>query len=113
MSNLGGMSDAAAFSVLGAAAFASVALLADAYLTMKGLEHGFQESNPLLRYLFKKVGQSFTVFLSGGVVLIIGAAITNYGATPAIAFFGVIGAAETAQAFLNYRKLKKTKVNLK
>lgn len=113
MSNLGGMSDAAAFGVLGAAAFASIALLTDAYLTMKGLERGFQEGNPLMRWLFKKVGQSFAAFLSGGTVLILGAALTNYGALPSAAFFGIIGIAESAQAFLNYRKLKKAGISLK
>jgi len=110
MSNLGSMSDLAALGVLGAAAFASVAILSDAYLTMKGLENGFVEGNPLMRWLFKKVGQSFAAFLSGGVVLIVGTALTNYGAAPAAAFFSVIGVCETVQALLNYRKLKAAKV---
>ena len=109
------MSDAAAFGVLGAAAFFSVSYLTDCYTTAIGLQHGFQEGGFVTKNLMKlkwlnlQLGQC----LIGGTVLFVGALFSNYGAAPAAAFFGLVGAAEAVQAFRNYRMLKKSNISLK
>lgn len=113
MSNLGGISDAQAFGVFGFAVAASLALLADAYTTMIGLQNGFVEGNPLMKWLFKKVGTSFATFLTGGSMLILGAFFASRTAVGGDVFFGVITAAEGFQALKNYRKLKAAKISLK
>ena len=77
------------------------------------MQHGMVEGNPVVRWLFKKVGTSFATFLIGGTVLISGAFMTNYGAGPAMLYYGGIGAGEAVRTFLNYRKLKKANISLK
>lgn len=115
MSNLGGMSDAAAFGVFGAAGFFVLSYLADCYTTMVGTQHGLVEGSFVTKNLMKlkwlnlQLGQ----MLIGGGVLWLGGFFTNYGAGPAAAFFGVVGAGEAVQAFLNYRLLKKSGISLK
>jgi hypothetical protein len=115
MSNLGGMSDAAAVGVMGAAAFFATAYLADCYTTMIGMQHGFNEGGFVTKSLMKlkwlnlQLGQC----LLGGAVLWLGAYFTNYGAVPAAAYFGIVGAGEAVQAFRNYRLLKKAGISLK
>lgn len=106
MSNLGGISNAAAFGVMGLAALASVTFLADVYTTMIGLEHGFIEQNPLARWMFKKFGISFSTFLIGSGMLLLGGFLTNYGAAKADVYFGVIAGSETFFAVRNYLRLK-------
>lgn len=106
------MSSAQAFMVFGSGAAATLALLADNYTTMIALQHGMVEGNPLIRWMFKKVGTSFTAFLCGGTILIAGAAMTNYGAAKAATFFGIIAVGEGIRALLNYRKLKALKISL-
>jgi hypothetical protein len=113
MPNLGGVSDLQTFAVFGCAAAASVAILADTYTTMIGLQHGFVEGNPLMRWLFKKVGISFATFLVGGFVLIFGAFLTSYSVYGTDVYFGIIAAGEGFQAVRNYRKLKAAKISLK
>jgi hypothetical protein len=115
MSNLGGMSDAAAFGVMGATLVFAVAYVADCYTTQIGLQHGLQEGGFVTRQLMKlkwlnlQLGQ----VLLGGAVLWVGAGLTNYGAGPAAAYLGLVGAAEVYQAFRNYRLLKKVGISLK
>lgn len=115
MSNLGGMSDAAALRVAGAGLFFALSYLADCYTTMIGLQHGFKEAAFVTKNLMKlkwlnlQLGQC----LVGGAVLWLGAFFTNYGAAPAAAYFGIVGAGEAVQAFRNYRLLKKAGISLK
>ena len=107
------ISTAQGFGVMGCALFAAAAVVADGYTTAIGLQHGLVEGNPVMRWLFKKVGTAFSTFLVGGTVLIAGAFWTNFGAGPAELFYGGIGAGLAFQSFLNYRKLKKAKISLK
>lgn len=115
MSNLDGMSDAAALGVMSAAAVFAVAYVADIYTTMIGMQHGFKEVGFVTKNLMKlkwlnlQLGQ----VLIGGGVLWLGAYFTNYGAVPAAAYYGIVGAAESIQAFRNYRLLKKAGISLK
>jgi hypothetical protein len=90
-----------------------LAILADAYTTMIGLEHGLVEGNPLMKWLFKKVGLSFATFISGAAVLFIGGFISSYGLQYSDIYFGIVSAGESVRALLNYRKLKAMKVSLK
>jgi len=106
------MTSAQAFMVFASGAAATLALLADNYTTMIALQHGFSEGNPIIKWLFKKVGTSFTAFLTGDSMLIAGAAMTNYGADQAAMFFGIIAVGESVRALLNYRKLKAAKISL-
>lgn len=115
MSNLGGMSDAAALGVMGAALFFAAAYVADIYTTQIGLQHGFKEGGFVTKNLMKlkwlnlQLGQ----VLLGGAALWLGAYFTNYGAAPAAAFFGIIGAGEAVSALRNYFLLKKAGISLK
>jgi hypothetical protein len=118
MSNLGGMSNAAAFGVMGAALFFILAYLADCYTTMIGTQHGMVEKAFItknLMKLVKKFGWNLQLLqvLSGAAVLFIGGFFTDFGAAPAAAYFGIVGAGEAVQAFLNYRLLKKAGISLK
>jgi hypothetical protein len=90
-----------------------LSLLADAYTTMIGLEHGMVEGNPIMKWLFKKVGLSFATFLSSAVVLFIGGFLSNFGLEYSDAYFGIVAAGEGIRALLNYRKLKALKISLK
>lgn len=107
------MSDAAALGVMGAALFFSLAYLADVYTTFCGLSGGLAEGNPIMRWAFKKVDKALASFIGGAIVLVLGGFMTNFGAAPAAAFFGIVGVGEAVQAFKNYRLLKKAGISLK
>lgn len=115
MSNLGGISDASAFGVAGAALFFSLAYLADCYTTMIGMQHGMKEAGFVTKNLMKlkwlnlQLGQC----LVGASVLWLGAYFTNWGAAPAAVYFGSVGVAEAFMAYKNYRLLKASNVSLK
>lgn len=115
MSDLGGMSDAAAFGVMAAAAVFAASYVADCYTTQVGLQHGFQEGGFITKNLMKLkwLNLQLAQVLLGGAVLWFGAYLSNYGAGPAAAYFGIVGAGEAVQAFRNYRLLKKTGISLK
>jgi hypothetical protein len=88
-------------------------LLGDGYTTMIGLQHGFVEGNPLAKWLFKKIGQSFTLFLEGTVLLFAIGAISNYDLNAAYVFAGILTAGEAAMCVRNYKLLKKSNISLK
>ena|SRR2546423_7953901 len=98
-------------AVLSLAALVSV--LGDSYTTMIGLQHGFVEGNPVVKWLFKKVGQSFAAFLSAVLVLFLGGLISNYDLMSSYVFFGIVTAGETFQTVRNYLKLRASKISLK
>lgn len=115
MSDLGGMSDAAALGVMATALVFAVSYVADCYTTQVGLQHGFKEGGFVTKNLMKlkwlnlQLGQ----VLFGGAVLWFGAYLTSYGAAKAATYFGIVGAGEAVQAFRNYRLLKASKISLK
>lgn len=118
MSNLGGMSDAAAFGVVGAGLFFVLAYLADCYTTMIGTQNGLAEKAFVTKNLMKLVKKfnwnlQLLQTLAGAAVLFAGAFLTNDGVAPAVAYFGIVGAAEAFQAYRNYRLLKASKISLK
>lgn len=87
--------------------------LADGYTTMIGTEHGDAEKNPLMKWLFSKLGQQLTLFLTTGGVLFGGAIIAAHSMAGGYTYFGVMTVARGIRAFLNYRLLKKQKISLK
>lgn len=100
--------------ILAALCFTTVlAVMGDAYTTMIGLEHGFVEGNPIMKFLFSKIGQPLTVFLSAVAVLIGGAAIAANNLHAGYAYFAVISVSEGIMAARNYFKLKAAKISLK
>lgn len=104
-----------AFGVMASALFFCLSYIADIYTTTVGLQNGFKEGGFVTKNLMKlkwlnlQLGQ----VLIGGGVLWLGTFFTNYGAGPASAFFGIVGAGEAVQAYENYRKLKAAKIGLK
>jgi Domain of unknown function (DUF5658) len=55
-----------------------LACLGDGYTTMNGISSGaLQEANPVARWLFKKIGESLTIFL--GSTLFIFSSVLIYG----------------------------------
>lgn len=104
------ITEAQGFGVMGAAFAFLVAFMSDAYLTMTGLAKGQVEGNPVSAWLFKKIGQSLTVFLEAVAVCWTGAFLTDYGAGPAALFFGILAVGEGIVAVRNYLKLKAAKI---
>ena len=87
--------------------------LADGYTTMIGIEHGDSEKNPLIKWLFSKLGQQLTLFLTTGAVIFGGAIIAAHSMAGGFTYFGVMTVGRGLRAFLNYRLLKKQKISLK
>jgi Domain of unknown function (DUF5658) len=85
------------------------AITADSITTIVGLgaNKGFIESNPLARWMFKKMGQSFACWLSGAVYIF--SSLGIYSANHGAGFFyaGSIAAAEAYFAIRNYLMLRK------
>jgi hypothetical protein len=96
----------------GACAFATLAVLGDSITTMAGLGKGDVEGNSIERWLFKKVGQSFAAFLTGGGFLLSAAAIANANLKAGFAYVGVVGAYEAYQTVKNYLLLKRQGIKL-
>jgi hypothetical protein len=109
MSGIGTATTFETFLFLGFAAAALLAYLADVITTMIGTSKGLVEGNPLMKWLFSKVGESFAGWLGGVAVLFIGGILSNYTLRGSEVFFSGIAAAESVQAFLNYRKIKALK----
>lgn len=87
--------------------------LADGYTTMIGIQHGDAEKNKTVKWLFAKLGQQLTLFLTTGAVLFAGAIILAHSRVAGYTYFGVMTAVRGIRAFLNYRLLKKQKISLK
>lgn len=100
------------FEIMGTALAFTLTYMADAYLTSVGLANGYTEGNPLNAWLFKKIGQSLTIFIEAAAVLIGGAALTNYGAHVTELFFGGLAIGEGIVAFQNYIKLMLAKIKI-
>ena len=83
----------------------SVAHLADAYYTSKGLAKGFKEANPVSAWLFKKIGFALTVFLSGALFIFAALLLSMLTAVGSIVFAGAITALETYMAIRNKKLL--------
>ena len=87
--------------------------LADGYTTMIGTQHGDVEKNPLIKWLFAKLGQQLTLFLTTGAELFAGAIVLAHSRAAGYTVFGALTAVRGIRAFLNYRLLKKQKISLK
>ncbi len=88
-------------------------LLGDGYTTMIALQNGFVEGNPIAKWLFKKIGQSFTLFAESVALLFIIGAISNYDLNMAYMFAGIMTAGEAYMCIRNYRLLKASGISLK
>ncbi len=95
-------------------AYEIVAIVGDGITTMVGLgaNKGFVEANPLMKFLFAKIGQSLTCWLSAVACCFIslGFAAANYKSGLVVA--GVIAAGETFMVIKNYLLLKKLGIKL-
>jgi hypothetical protein len=95
-------------------AFGIFAVLGDSITTMIGLgaNKGFIEANPIARWMFAKMGQSFSCFLGGAVYLFasLGFYSVNHAAGAVLA--GSVAVAETYFAIHNYLLLKKLGIKL-
>ena len=80
---------------------------------MVGIQHGDAEKNPIMKWLFAKLGQQFTLFLTTGAILFAGAIILAHSREAGYTFFGVMSVLRSIRAVLNYRLLKKQKISLK
>lgn len=89
------------------------AFLGDAYATMIALQHGYVEGNPITKWLFRKIGPSFTAFLSAVAILFFGGWISTHSLGASYVFLGGISLTEGAIALRNYLKLKAAKISLK
>lgn len=86
-----------------------LAIIGDGITTMIGLgaNKGFVEGNPIMRWLFSKVGQSFATWLSGAAYLFIGLLIGSKVWLAGMIYSGVVAAGEAYYAIKNYLLLKK------
>lgn len=97
----------------GFALFALLAVLGDSITTMIGLSSGKgYEANPIMRWLFAKIGQSLSAWISAVLVLFVGAAFASVSLNAGIAYCAIIGVAESIRTYLNYRTLKALKIPL-
>jgi ABC-type tungstate transport system substrate-binding protein len=65
--------------------------LADYYTTIKGMDKGLKEANPVNRWLFKKMGLPLTTFIEAGVVLAITTAFAaGYSYTAGTVFSSLV-----------------------
>jgi hypothetical protein len=90
------------------------AVLGDSITTMIGLaaNKGFTESNPIARWMFAKIGQSLSCFLSGAVYLFTALIFVSHNYVAGMVFTGAVAAAETYYAIHNYLLLKKLGISL-
>ena len=87
--------------------------LADGYTTEVGTEHGDAEKSAIVKWLFAKLGQQLTLFLTTGLVLFTGAVILAHSRVAGYTFFGAMTAVRGYRALKNYLLLRKQKVSLK
>ena len=87
--------------------------LADGYTTEVGIEHGDAEKTKVVKWLFSKLGQQLTLFLTTGAVIFGGAIIAAHSMAGGFTYFGAMTITRGIRAFLNYRLLKKQKISLK
>jgi hypothetical protein len=113
MISSGVATDPQLFALLALSATALGTLLGDGYTTMVGLQHGFEEGNPVSRWLFKKIGLPWTLFTQGVALLFLIGAISNYDLNASYVFAGILTAGEAVMCVRNYLMLKKAKISLK
>lgn len=113
MISSGAASDSQLALLVALSASSLLTILGDGYTTIVGLQHGFTEGNPIARWLFKKIGQPLTIFVSAVSVLFLIGLISNYDLNASYAFAGIITAGEAAMVIRNYMMLKKNKISLK
>jgi hypothetical protein len=91
-----------------------LACLGDSITTMIGLgaNKGFIETNPIARWLFAKVGQSFAAFLSTAVYIFTALGIGTANWKAGMLYAGIVAAGETYFTIHNYLLLKKLGIKL-
>lgn len=96
-------------------AFGIVTIVGDGITTMVGLgaKKGFVEGNPLARWLFSKIGESLTVWLSAVVYALLAAFIGSKAWGPGMFFAGTVAVSEAFFTIKNYRLLKSLGIPLK
>lgn len=113
MISSGAASDAQLVALMGISAAFLASMLGDGYTTMIGLQHGFQEGNPVSRWLFKKIGESWTVFAQAVTGLFVIGAVSNYDLNTSYVVGGILAAGELVMVVRNYLMLKKANISLK
>jgi uncharacterized protein DUF5658 len=86
---------------------AVLAFMSDAILTIKGLDRGFKEANPLIRFLFSKMDKALAIFLSGLAITGLAALVNYLNEGASLLFLGIVAVGEGIQAVKNYRLLRK------
>lgn len=91
------------------------ATVGDGITTMIGLgaNKGFVESNPVMRWLFSKVGQSLACWISAVAYAFVAAFIASKVWGAGMLFAGGVAASETYMVIKNYLLLKKAGIPLK
>ena len=95
--------------------FGIVACVTDGITTMIGLgaNKGFTEGNPIARWMFKKVGESFTVFLGAVAYTFTALIIGTHNWAAGMVYAGIVAAGEVYFTIHNYLLLKKLGIPLK
>lgn len=91
------------FGLMGAAV---VAVILDYISTVKGLAAGLKEGNPLMRWLFTKIGQPASAFVSVVVVLAVALPLSTWHAYPDMMFCGAVAGTEFLMFYRNSKLLK-------
>lgn len=82
----------------------------DYVVTMKSItEFGAKEANPVMRFLFNKLGMPVTTFLGAAAVLVIGCVFASQGPEYGAAYAGITSVGEAVvliRGYLLYKKLK-------
>jgi hypothetical protein len=88
------------FLLTGLALFA---IVADYITTIKAMDKGGYEGNPINRWLFKKIGPAFTTFIEAVFFLIVSAALFQAaGIGYSAGYSGFIASLESYMAIRNY-----------
>lgn len=92
-----------------------LAIIGDGITTMIGLgaNKGFVEGNPIARWMFSKVGQSLTIWISAVAYLLVGAFIGGANWAAGMTYAGIVAAGEIYFAVKNYLLLKKLGIPIK
>lgn len=80
---------------------------ADFWTTRKGLEAGFREGNPVIKYILDNLPYDSEVELAGIKFVFFAVALTLGAPTW---FWFVMGAAQIVVAYFNFQKLRKARV---
>jgi hypothetical protein len=83
--------------------------LADYLTTIKGMDKGLVEANPLNNFLFKKIGLPLTTFIEAGLVLVITTIFAAFNLEHGAIFSGCYSVFKLFTVIENLRHIRKLK----